>query len=204
MFVRLTLICSLTIVVIAALWMTQLCMVREKDLALYKELMQKKEIAATKTPAFSSTNQYRKKVRKDIWFAQDDASRLHYRIESMGSVLTLIPVNNKFNVVESLEGIKCWMQDKLYYGNKDQIPMQQTRYIEAAEGIYQHATQEFVAQGVALSLFRLPGHLLPTQFLDAKKAFLKGIASNVSFSIAGKTPQFQAKQFTASINREND
>lgn len=204
MFVRLTFICSLAVALLAAIWMIQLCMVRDKDIALYKGLMEKKEIAATKTPAFSSTNQYRKKVRKDIWFAQDDASRLHYRIESLGSVLTLIPINNKFNIVESLDGIKCWMQDKLYYGNKDEIPMQQTRYIEANEGIYQHATQEFVAQGVALSLFRLPGHTLPTQLLDAKKAFLKGIASNVSFSVSGKTPQFQAKQFTASINKEND
>src|SRR3970040_3134070 len=134
MFIRLTFFCSLALLAITIIWILQLCVVRDKDLALYHELMQKKEIASTKTPAFSSTNQYRKKVRKDIWFAQDDRSRLHYRIESMGSVLTLIPVNNKFNIVESLDGIKCWMQDKLYYGNKEESPMQQTRYIEADEG----------------------------------------------------------------------
>ena len=61
-----------------------------------------------------------------------------------------------------------------------------------------YASQEFLAQSVALSLYRLGGHELPKEMLA--KPFLKGIAEDVSFAVSGKSPQFKAKHFKAELN----
>lgn len=201
LYTRATLISSAVLFMLTMVWLICFCMIREKDLHFYQNLMKEKAIA-TSNVSYSSTNQLRKGVRKDIWFAQDDDSRLQYRIESVASVLTLLPVKNKFEVIETLQNIKCWTQDKLYFTGAALEPMQQARYLEANEGIYHYGSQQFNAQGVTLSIFHLPGHKLSTHYLDSKKAFLSGLAKSVSFTVSGKTPQFQAEQFKASLLRE--
>lgn len=183
-----------------ALWIYQTSILHSSDLEKYKQLIENRKIASSN--AFSPTNQERKQVRKDIWFSQDESSRLHYQIASTGSQLTLTPVKNKFELVERLEGIKCWMQDKLISNNVRDDFTQQARFIEADSGVYRHTTQEFFANGVTLSLFRLPGHELPTAPINEEEAILRGIAHNISFHFSGKTPHFQANQFEATMVKE--
>lgn len=178
----------------------EMCWMHQKDLGHYEEMVKQRKIASSHSNA--PTNQHRKGVRKEIWFSQDDSSRLHYQIASEGSLLTLTPIKNKFEVVEELKGIKCWIQDKLYEDDRGDSPMQQSRFIEAQEGQYRYTTQEFTATGVALSLFRLPGHELPTGNVDASKAFLRGVARDISLFFSGKTPQFQAGHFQATVVKE--
>lgn len=161
----------------------------------YRHLKKAGKVMASTTPQ-ESTRQYRNGVRKDLWLAQPDQSRLHDRIESANSILTLIPCDDKLDIVENLKQLKCWMQDKLY--NQNGLPMQQMRFFVADEGLYQYSTQKFTAKSVALSVFRLPGTQLLTQ-IDPSKAFLQGIAQDVSFSIAEKNPQFQAQHFKANL-----
>ncbi|NGX37773.1 MAG: hypothetical protein K1000chlam2_00935, partial [Chlamydiae bacterium] len=76
------------------------------------------------------------------------------------------------------------------------------RLIEAELGIYRQDSQEFIASGVTLSLVRLPGHALPEESVQENDAFLRGIAHDVSFLFSGKTPQFQAQQFEATMVKE--
>ena len=151
---------------------------------------------AAQTPTPFAADQKRLGVRKDIWFTQEDQSRLHFRIDSNSSTLTLLPQDDKVDMIENLEGVRCWMQDKLYMTATG--PMQQMRYFEAKTGTYQLTSQQFLAHAVHLSLFRLPGSVLPT-LLNPKTAFLRGIADDVSFSVAGKSPQFQADRFRATL-----
>jgi hypothetical protein len=142
------------------------------------------------------THQNRSGVRKDLWLSQADRTRLHYRIDSKSSVLTLLPIDDKVDIIENLQQIQCWMQDKLYV--QGSAPMQQMRFFEADQGTYQYSSQKFTANSVALSLFRIPGIQLPTA-VDPRTAFLRGIAQDVSFSVAGKTTQFQAQHFKATL-----
>jgi hypothetical protein len=176
-------------------WFLLFVVVYPSDLKKYQAFLDNNKISSTKSLS-STTNQKRQGVRKDIWFTQDDLSRLHYRIESEHSILTLVPEGNSWDVIENLEKIKCWMQDKLYFADANHQNMQQVRYFEADQGSYQFKLQQFDAKTVALSLFRLPGHHLSFAE-DPKSAFLKGVAQDVSFSVAGKTPQFQAQHFKA-------
>lgn len=181
---------------VLGVWIYQIAIVRSSDINLFRELVQKREVASSEVP--SQTNQHRKQVRKDIWFSQNDGARLHYQIASEGSLLSLKPIDNKFDIVESLQGVKCWMQDKLSYDG------QQARLIEAKTGLYRYTTQEFTANSVLLSLFKLPGHELPLEPLDTDKPFLSGIAKDISVIFNGKTPQFQAENFEATVVNHED
>jgi hypothetical protein len=170
---------------------------RNSDVDKWHRYWEKKQLASSNKKSLSaSTQQHRKGVRKDIWFSQDDGSRLHYRIESESSTLTLVPVKNKWDVIEDLQGIKGWTHDKLYYEGPERAPMQQVRFFDAQQGTYQYSMQKFLANSVALSLYRLPTHVLPTETIK-DVPFLKGNANNVSFSVSEKNPQFQAQHFKA-------
>lgn len=148
----------------------------------------------------ASTEQNRTSVVKEIYFTQEDNTRLHYRIASASSFLTLRPEKQRFVIDEKLQDIQCWMQDKLYYDpNRPGVPMQQVRFLEAKDGIYRYAAQEFLAQTVAISLCRMVGHDLP-QSVRLPKPFLQGVADDVSFAVSGKVPQFNAHHFRALID----
>lgn len=179
---------------VLGVWIFQVAVVRSSDISHYRDMVRQREIASSDVP--SQTNQHRKQVRKDIWFSQNDGSRLHYQIASAGSLLSLTPVDNKFDIVESLQGVKCWMQDKLSDDG------QQARLIEAETGLYRYTTQEFTANSVLLSLFKLPGHVLPLEPLETDEPFLSGIAQDISVIFSGKTPQFQADNFEATMVKE--
>lgn len=177
----------------------KLCVITESDISLYKaKLAQYQQMIAQSSS--DSASQTREGVRKDIWFSQDNDLRLQYRIESDSSILTLVPEKGKLDIVENLSNIRCWMQEKL-----TQTPAgatQQLRYLQAAEGIYRLSKQNFFASSVTLSLFRLPGHELTTP-TNTSQAFLKGQAEDISFSVSGKTPHFEARHFNASLKTEN-
>lgn len=197
MFRRVTSLSLISFFLIACLWITHLCFIRESDYSYYQTLQVQK--AKKSEPSYSSTHQWRKNSCKDIWLTQDNEERLHHKIKASSSILTIIPKNNKFEIVESLNGLTCWMQDKLYEMPETHDKMQQLRFIEANEGSFSYRSQEFNAQNASVFLFRLPGYLLQENLMDKQKAFLRGIAKEAFFSISGKNPHFQAKQFKATF-----
>jgi hypothetical protein len=197
MFHRTTLVYLLLLGIFSLLWGFSLARIRSSDIALIKQAI-KGQGEANKN-VFSTTDQQRKGVVKEIWFSQEDKTRLHYRIRSESSLLTIQPKGKGLDLIEKLQNIQCWMQDKLYDPSATAGPMQQLRFLAAEEGLYRYTSQEFLAQSVTLSLFRLNGHDLPKETLAAQP-FLKGVAKDVSFGISGKSPQFQAKHFKAELS----
>ena len=192
---KITAITSLLFVTLSLAWALCFGFVSPADITAYHTQQQQQDYASVKGLAHTTT-QNRKSVVKEIYFSQEDHSRLHYRIESDASVLTLKPEGAKCNLIEKLEKMRCWMQDKLESSPKDQQPMQHMRYLEAEEGIYRYTAQQFLAQSVALSLYHIDGHNLPSS-LTGVQPFLNGIAQDISFTVTGKTPQFQAQNFKA-------
>ncbi|HAZ15225.1 MAG: hypothetical protein A2Y28_01545 [Chlamydiae bacterium GWC2_50_10] len=182
----------------------QFVIVRKEDVAAYRKMLEEYRTPSPGRSLPNTVQQIRTQIHKEIWFTQEDRSRLHYRIFGDSSLLTLEPGGKRMHVVENLNGVKCWMQEKLYYSADPQSkPMQQLRFWEADHGVYRYTTQQLLAQDVHISLFRLLGHTLPVT-CDPRIAFLKGIANNVSFSITGKTPQFKAHQFQATLTKASD
>lgn len=196
MFRGVTLLSLLIFGICALVWGAFVSIVRPSDIAFYKKLVRDHEAASSSQALSSCAYQTRQGVRKDIWATQDDGSRLHYLIESEASLLSMHVKQNHFDIVENLEKIHCWMQDKLYFSTEKR-PMQQVRFFEADQGTYHYSTQKFAAQSVALSLSRLGGHDLKD--FDHQNAFVRGIAEDVTFCVSGKNPQFQAQNFKASF-----
>lgn len=186
MFKKITLFSLLSFCFLALLWIVCFGLVRDSDYAAYRMQKERQEDASVKTLA-QTANQNRKGVVKEIYFAQEDHSRLQYRIESDASVLTLKPEGSKFDLIEKLEKMRCWMQDKIEQTPSQSTPVQQMRYLEAEEGIYRYTAQQFLAQSVALSLYRIEGRDLPTN-LARHRPFLSGVAQDVSFAVTGKLP----------------
>jgi len=197
MFRRTTLFSLLILGVVTLLWGVMIAKVRSSDITHIKEKIAQQKSASSKT-IVSTTQQQRKGVVKEIWFTQEENTRLHYRIFSESSLLTIQPSGTHFDLVEKLEKIQCWMQDKLYTPTTGGGYMQQIRFLAAEEGVYRYNSQEFLAQSVALSLFRLQGHELPKEMAQAKP-FLKGVAEGVWFAVSGKNPQFKAQHFKAEL-----
>jgi len=178
----------------SSFFLYQLFHLKTEDLAWYQKYLEKKE--EKKTMA-SSGHQFREGVQKDLWVCEEN-NRLHWKIVSDSSLLTLVPKNEKLDIIENLNHLHTWMQDKIYTG---QETSQEVRYLEAKEGTYRYFDQQFVADSVFLSLQRLPGTVLPTTF-SPSLSYLKGIAHDVSFSLMGKNPHFQAHQFQATLTKE--
>ncbi len=155
-----------------------------------------KKLASNQSPIC----QNRLKVCKDIWFAEAGNQRLHYRIESASSSLTLEPKGHKFDVIERLEQMRCWMQDKVFTSNRNDIS-QQTRYFTAREGVYHFLSQQLIAEKATLSLYRMPGDSLPEiGRMPHYEPFMSGEAKKIAFVVAGSTPTFQAFDFKASLS----
>lgn len=199
MFRRITQYTLLTFAFLSLIWIFWISKVRQSDVLAYQKAQQNQKVTSSSELISSSTHQTRQGVRKDIWFTQEDGQRLRTRIESSSSVLTIRPKEHNFEVVEELQKIHCWMQDRIYLADGGK-PMQQMRYFEADRGTYLYTTQQFLAQSVAISLFRLPGHSLVLD-QSPSSAFIRGLAQDVSFSVSGKSPQFQAKNFKAQFSK---
>ena len=161
----------------------------------HKDLSHLKNKGAVITAA--SATQHRGAVCKDLWIAQAEGKRLHDKIESLSSTLILTPKKGHLEIVEHLNGVHCAMQDRL---DKE---TQHVRLFDALTGVYEYSTSRLTAQTVTLALFRLPGTDLPSSFSHAHP-YLAGVAEDVSFALAGKASQFQAKQFKASFAQKEE
>jgi hypothetical protein len=195
MFKRATAFLSIWIVAISATWLLYLIYPTSADVSKYLKMREAGKVTAQVKPQEDS-RQWRSGVRKDLWLSQLEGGRLHYRIDSASSTLTLTPNEEKFDIFENLSHLKCWMQDKLYL--QGETPMQQVRFFVADEGVYRFSMQEFTAKSVELSLFRVPANSFFTN-LDPSSAFMQGVAQGVSFAIAGNKPKFQADHFRAKL-----
>jgi len=202
MFKRVTLFSSLSLSILILIWIICFGYVRDSDYTTYRLQKEKQEDISVKNLA-QTVNQNRQGVVKEIHFTQEDNSRLQYRIESDASVLTLKPTGSRFDLIEKLEKMRCWMQDKVEHIPSQNKAMQQMRYLEASEGIYRYTAQQFLAQSVTLSLYRMEGSELPTNLVKYTP-FLRGVAQDVSFALTGKTPQFQAQNFKALLNQPKE
>jgi len=140
--------------------------------------------------------QTRSNVTKDLWIHDAQMGRLHHHIESPRSTLIAYTKNRRIHLIEQMHGMKCYLQEKVEDINGELI--QQIRFIESKEGTYRYSSQQFNTQSVFLALFRIPGDTLSTK-LDIKKAFLVGVAKEVSLSFSGNKPNFHAQNFKAQI-----
>jgi hypothetical protein len=190
-------IAFLCVAAASVLWMTYLGNWKENAAASRKKSKLQKSLTQS---APTAKNQSRKNVRKDIWISQSNHQRLQNRIDSETSLLTFQKEDksNSIEIIEQLNGIQCWSQEKMDPSNK--LTSHQMRYLQAKEGTYHYKTQTFEAAKAVLALYKIPGMTLSTH-PDPKYAFLKGTANAVSFKVEKGVPSFKASEFKASLSQ---
>jgi hypothetical protein len=193
MFLKAIGISAFLLVFILSLLIVQVGWVRSQDFARYQ--------AKEKIPSNSSTSvhQRRRGVCKDIWLTQEGGkTRIHQRIESQSSVLSLLTKDNKVDVIENLKNVRACMQEKSPF-EKGGIMRQHIRYFEANQSSYYYLKKQLLAKEVTIFLLDLPGDKLPEK-CPLERAYLNGVAEDIVFSISSHH-NFTAKQFKAHLNK---
>jgi len=196
MLKRITIFSFALLFIVTGVILYEILLIPPSEQSSEKILAHETDLTDKKTYQYP-TKQMRSGVLKDIWVS-DGMQRLHHRIESPRSVLTAYPKNNAFELVEQMQGMKCYIQEKIEYGVETGQASQQLRFIESQEGTYYFANQHFDAHQVFLAVFRLSGDILPSQ-IDLKEAFLQGVADEVTLFFSDHGPNFHAEKFKAHI-----
>jgi hypothetical protein len=172
---------------------------REGDESHYRQLVRESiELRSKRALERHPARQLRKDVQKDIW-TTNGKERSHFRLKSEGSDLLILQRKDKFEATEHLQNLECCLQEEVDVSEN----RQQLRYLSAKEGTYFFPTHRFLAQAVRLSFFRIGGIELPPSW-PATSPFLRGTASEVSFSAAGKSPTFTARRLQAQLDPEKE
>ena len=196
---RFTLLISMILIGFFSVVLFFVVKTRKEEVLVYKNyLIEQKKI--TKEPLSSVIQQVRENVHKDIWYTQDDQTRLQYKIESPFSLLILSPSEGKIEVEEQLLDISCWMQEKIF--EKEGELFQSVRFLQAKQGIYHYHQQKFQAENADISFFTYKGQELPL-FCSDTPPFLRGRAKKIEISAEGKVPHFQAHEFQANLKEKD-
>ncbi|CAM0116972.1 hypothetical protein [Rhabdochlamydiaceae symbiont of Dictyostelium giganteum] len=157
-----------------------------------------KAVLVTKNPPKSAPKQNRWGVTKDLFISQEEGGRLHHHIESQNSSLEFTKEEGKLVVIEHLGSLECLIQDRIL-GQKE-APFQQIRSFKAVHGSYNYSSHELIAHHALLSFFKLPGIELPRHITS--KPYLTGVAKDISLTVMGKSPQFEATHFEAHFQEQ--
>ena len=171
----------------------------ESDVRYYKKYLKRRSryLQSSNLKSYTSC-QDRKKVQKDIWISGEDF-RPHLRITSDDSKLKLIQSKGNANLVEQLQNIQCWMQDKIDIQNNTQ----HIRHFQADEGIYDFMSHNFLAKEIKLDFFHFQDITLPDHF-PSHQSYLNGTATELSFSFKNRIPYISASHLSAEITLEQE
>lgn len=188
-------IAALLILFLSISWISYLSFFKKEALSTAQKSRLQQSLSDS---AISTTTQSRKNVRKDIWISQPNHQRLQNRIDSKSSLLTLTPDKGSTEIIEQLQDIQCWSQEKIY--STGRTFSHQLRLLQAEKGNYSYKTQTFEASNASLSLCKIQGLSLPSQ-PESHEIFLKGTAAHISFAVESGVPLFKADQFNASLSQ---
>jgi len=154
---------------------------------------QRKEKVLSKRPM----EQERETVQKDLWTAQR-GKRLHTRIASRRSSLTLSQKGGKIEAEEILEGIASLLQEEIDLGKNTQ----ELRAFSSAKGLYLYPEHRFSAKQVDIAFYTAPGIELPSAE-ELSSPYLIGTASEVLFRATDKQPLLTAHHLRARFRTED-
>ncbi len=130
--------------------------IRSKDLQEYQDLLATSSSATERNSLCKPLTQVRKEIRKDL-FLPEGSDRLHLRIQGESSEIALRSQHGKWEMVETLKNLECWMQEK---GTE-------ARHFTAEEGVYLFPSQRFDAKNICLD--HSSGNI------HSQHAFLQGV-----------------------------
>lgn len=143
--------------------------------------------------------QKRKEGTKDIWIVKDGI-RYHHHVKAPTSTLTVIPREKNLELVENIENMRCWYQEKKFM--KDHIAQQRIHYYKAANGMYLYHGHELLSQDLFVAIYDCEGSDIKYE-IQPLFLYFKGTAQDSVIQFVDKTPQFHATDFHAVIKEQS-
>lgn len=167
-----------------------------------------------------SSQHLRQNLQKDLHIVKPHGQVL-FRLKSQDARLSLERTRGSTDVVETMEGVTCWLQEDLMYRFSDgttvasqdplwgslvpvaiamqAIPLQRMVYVEADKAMYDYDAEKFVANNAKVWRYVMPGHIF-SEAVDKEKALISGIAEHVVITFGSQGLNFKAEGFNASIS----
>jgi|GEM_PF-3558601 len=174
----------------------------------YHKLMAYSDGAKVLDSTQSLARQERKQASKQLIFNKGK-NRLQWRMRSLKSEMYLEQSGNSLQLVESLYGMTCIMQENLRGLNSskdlssvkitdtDFDPYRFVRCIEAQDATYRYKNKQLSAEKVLLKRYKIPGAEW-IQSLTSYRPFMQGNAQKIQMNFSQK-PLFKAYGFEAII-----
>jgi hypothetical protein len=181
----------------------------QEDEKAYQQLMEHSDgIKTNQSSSSYNAHQQRFNIKKHLLLTEED-NRLQFLLHSSHSELVFNQCEDKTEIVEHFQGVKCWMQEALIYTladgqelkhpiNKECMPQQYMRYMEAETATYHYKTKELIAEQVELSRYIIPGHFF-TQSFKTIKPFMHGTAKRANFFLSNQHKLFKAYEFQGTL-----
>lgn len=132
---------------------------------------------------------------KDLWM-QKNGKRLHFHLESPKTRLIMKHVNEKHTLVEELEEMRLWMQDKL---PSSEHKNQQIRFIRSPFSTFDFSTQTLATENTFIAIYTTPGEEL-SFYLRPQQISLKGTADRFEVELGKDGLSCKAKGFKGEID----
>lgn len=200
---------------------------REKDVLRYRQLMQSTVGIGNQETKTYVAKQQRSGVSKEIFYEDPNGAKLRMRIQSDNSDIIFNRQEGATEIFEKLHHVVCCMQEEIFYkttdgkevekgadgrfalrggpsdrqemfDEKDILPQQLVRYIEADEALYNFHTQTLIASHPQVARYLLPGHNLPENF-EIEAPMMEGVAAKVTVSIVNSRLTFSASGLKAKL-----
>jgi len=187
---------SLSLFFLISIFLFKIFSIKNEDIQKYHQTLHQQ--TSYKFLQREPIHQKRENVQKDIFILQNN-SRLHFKIFSTNSTLFIVEKQNKIELKENLENIKCLMQDKIEFFPQKNSFEQKIRYFTAKTGTYLYPSNKFFTDSIKINFFELPGNTLPED-INSFTPYLKGSAKDVSFYLSDKSTKLNAEHFKASVD----
>ncbi len=177
--------------------LVRLSKARQEDLQYYEELLSSSQSEEEKSKKSFKTSQIRKGGEKNIWFFENALPRqlqLRNRKASLKFEKNILHAS----LVESMEEVEIFIQEKLYYLDKQ--AMQRLRYVKGATADYHYKDSKLIVNDVSIKLLDLAGHKLPKLIEEKDKALMTGTAKTATFSLKDHKIHFSADRLKLRFN----
>lgn len=130
-------------------------------------------------------------------FHYDGDSRLEIRLGSAKSELVLERENEEIVIVENMEDLKCYIQEK-FIKKSTAEPRQQILVLTSDKASYDYKKEKLITDKIKIARYDIPGVIL-TEDLENFKPILSGEAESAEFDLKGSHFNFKSNQFKAKI-----
>ncbi len=140
-----------------------------------------------------ASQQRREGMQKSIWYTKGN-ERLKMFMLSEAATLRVRKQSGTSGVVEEMEQLRCWVQEKLLPQSKEQL----VRYFEAQTATYSYDHSTLNTDEIRIIAFRAPGDLLPAQAKE-NSISIRGVADKAKLHLAGDSFEMEAEHLHASF-----